>query len=283
MSALTAHRAAIGGYREGMAALPPTGDHLSEADLPWWMLIGPGIATITSLFTLTSVYEAGRLSHMMMAFGLLPRDFFLMGVLPYLIAASVTFTLGFLLGGRFPTALVLPALGVMIVGVLLTSFATGGAMLLAGRAISGLGAGVAVGVTLAVARRVRGSRAVAATVVVVLGVLAAVAAPFVNRVVSEMLGFRVAHLATALFLFAAILAGTVSGIARTAGARGRAGPAPYGMPHPYPAPPQPMAGYPAPQYPIAHNPIPQASQYPAPQYPAPRYPAAPHPPGNPGR
>lgn len=266
-----------------MAALPPTGNRLSsEADLPWWMLIGPGIGTITGLFMLTSVYEPGRLSHMMVEFGLLPRDFLLMGVLPYLIAAAVTFALGFLLGGRFPAALVLPALGVMVVGVLLTSFATGGAMLLAGRAISGLGAGVAVGVTVAVVRRIQGQRSAAATVVAVLGVLAAVAAPFVNRAISEMLSFRLAHLATVLFLLAAILAGAVTAMARAAGAGRNARPAPYRMPYPssppYPAPQNPVAQYPAPQYPVAQNSIPQAPQYPAVQHPAAPYP--PQPPGH---
>ncbi|WP_280435025.1 hypothetical protein [Nocardia carnea] len=267
-----------------MAAVPPTGNHtVSEADLPWWMSIGPAIATITSLFMLTSVYEAGRLSHMMLDLGLLPRDFLLLAVVPYPVAAAITFALGFLLGGRSPTALVVPALGVMIIGVLLTSFASGAALLLVGRVISGLGAGVAVGVTMAVVRRVEGSRAVAATVVAVLGLGATVAAPFVHRAISEVLDFRVAYLATVLFLLAAILACAVSGIARsvTAGRTARA--APYGMPYPaappYPGPQNPGAQYHAPQ-----NPGPR---YPAPQYPvaqnqAPQHPAAPYPPPTPG-
>ncbi|MFD4402204.1 hypothetical protein ACFWPH_05505 [Nocardia sp. NPDC058499] len=271
-----------------MAAIPPTGNHaVSEAGLPWWMLIGPGIATITSLFLLTSVYEYGRPSHVMIEFGLMPREFLLMVIVSYLVAAAMTFAVGFLLGGRSPIASVLPALGVTVAGVLLTSFASGGAMLLAGRAISGLGAGVALGVTVAVLRRVQGPRAVAATVVAVLGVLAAVAAPFVNSAISEMLSFRLAHLTTVLFLFAAIFAGAVSGIARTAGAGRTARPAPYGMPYPspppYPAPQNPVAQYPAPQYPVAQNPISQAPQYPATQYPASQHPAGPYPTQNPGR
>ncbi|GGL39942.1 MFS transporter [Nocardia jinanensis] len=203
------------------------------------------------------MYEAGRLSHMMMDTGLLPREFLLMGVIPYLLAAALTFALGFLLGGRFPTALLIPALIVMIIGVLLTSFASGSAMLLVGRAISGLGAGVAVGVAVAVVRRVKAPRAVAATAVAALGVLAAVAAPFVTRALSEATSFRIAYLATVLFLFVALLASAVSGIARAVTAGRPTQPGPYGMP--YPAP------------------------YPAPQHPAPYYPTAPYPPQAPGR
>ncbi|WP_328393834.1 hypothetical protein [Nocardia sp. NBC_00416] len=194
---------------------------------------------------------------MMMNTGLLPQEFLLVGVIPYLLAAAITFALGLLLGGRLPTALLIPALAIMIIGVLLTSFASGSAMLLAGRAISGLGAGVAVGVAVAVLRRVKAPRSVAATAVAALGVLAAVAAPFVNRALSEAAGFRIVYLATVLFLFVALVASAVSGIVRAATAGRPAQPGPYGMP--YPAP------------------------YPAPQHPAPYYPAAPYPPQTPGR
>jgi MFS family permease len=241
-----------------MAAIPPTGNlAVSGAELPWWALIGPALATITSFFTATSVYEAGRVSHMMMDIGVLPREFLLVGVLPYLLAAAITFAPGFLLGGRFPTALLVPALGLMIIGVFLTSFASGGTILLVGRAISGLGAGVAVGVAVAVVRRIMGPRAVAATAVAALGALAAVAAPFVNRALSEATSFRIAYLATVLFLFIALFASAVSGIVRAVTANRPTRSGPYGMP--YPAP------------------------YPAPQHPAPYYPAAPHPPQAPGR
>ncbi len=220
----------------------------------------------------------------MIELGLLPREFLLIGVVSYLVAAALTFALGFLFGGRSPTASLLPALGVMVVGVLLTSFAAAGVMLLAGRVLGGLGAGVAVGVTVAVLRRVQGSRAVAATVVAVLSGLAAVAAPFVNSAISEMLSFRLPHLATEPFLSAAIFAAAVSGIAQTAGAGRAARSTPYGMPYPppYPAPPNPVDRYPAPQYPVAH-PMHQAPQYPATQNPASPHPATPYPPRSPGR
>jgi MFS family permease len=130
-------------------------------------------------------------------------------------------------------------------------------MLLVGRAISGLGAGVAVGVAVAVVRRIKAPRAVSATAVAALGALAALAAPFVNRALSEATSFRIAYLATVLFLFIALFASAVSGIIRAVTADRPTPSGPYGMP--YPAP------------------------HPAPQHPAPYYPAAPHPPQAPGR
>jgi MFS family permease len=206
----------------------------AAANYPWWTLIGPGLAATSGLFMLTAVYRTDWISPVQMDLGLSGQAFLLQGIVAYLITAAIAFLPGFLFGARFPTAVILPAIGVGLIGVLLIAFGGGAGMLLAGRVLGGLGAGAAIGVTAALLRRIRGRRSIAAAVAAALGVLTAVVAPFINQLISDALSFRFTFLAAVPFLFAALIASVVSGIAQFVVAKRPAQPDPYGTPNPTP-------------------------------------------------
>jgi MFS family permease len=220
-----------------MPVIPPErNDALSNDGYPWWTLIGPGLATVISLFMLTAPYRTDWISPIQMDLGLSGQEFLMQGIVAYLIAAAIAFPLGFLLGARFLTAVILPAIGVMLIGVLLIAFAGGGGMLLVGRVLSGLGAGAAIGVTTVLVRGIKGRRSIAVATVAALGALAVVVAPFVNQVISEATSFRLMYLAAVPLLFAALIASAISGIVQFVAAKRPAQPGPYGTPYPSPGP-----------------------------------------------
>jgi MFS family permease len=204
----------------------------SKANYPWWTLIGPGLATVIGLFMLTAVYGTDQMSPIQLDLGLSGSAFLMVGVVAYLIAGAVAFLLGLLLGGRFPTAVTVPAAGVMLVGALLVAFGGPVGPLLVGRVLGGLGAGAAAGATTALVLRIRGPRGIAAAVVAALGVLAAVVAPFVNQGISAALSFRMTFLAAVPLSFVALLACAVGGIALSVMSRRPAQPGPAGVPYP---------------------------------------------------
>ncbi|MGP4017677.1 MFS transporter [Saccharopolyspora sp. 5N708] len=215
---------------------PERNDALSNEGHPWWTLIGPGFATIIGLFMLTAVYRTDLISPVQMELGLSGPEFLVEGIVAYLIAAAIAFPLGFRLGARFLMAVTLPAIGVMLIGVLLIAFGGGAGMFLVGRVLNGLGAGAAIGVTTALVQGIRERRSIAAAVVAALGVLAVVVAPLINQVISGALSFRLMFLAAVPFLFAALIASAVIGIVQFAVAKRPAQPGPYGMPYPSPGP-----------------------------------------------
>jgi MFS family permease len=179
---------------------------------PWWTLIGPGLATIIGMYLLTVVYSFGGMAPIQRDLGFSTMALLMVGVVAYLIAAVIGFALGFLPGARFPTAATLSAVVFMLVGVLLVAFTGNAGMLLAGRVLSGLGAGTAAGVTTALVGRLGNGRTVAAAVVAGAGVLAAVVAPLVSLAISSALSFRVTFLAVEPFLFVALIATAITGI-----------------------------------------------------------------------
>lgn len=199
-----------------MSVVPPVrNDAASKDDYPWWALIGPGLAAVLGLFLLTVVFFGTEpTTPIQRDLGYSTLTFLLSAVVAYLVGAAITFPLGLVLGARNPTAVVLPALGVMLAAVLLTAFAGGGVVILVARLLTGLGAGAAVGVTTKVLTRIRGQRGVAAAVTGAAGVLAAAAAPFVNELVSKALSFRIMFLVLAPVVVAVLLVNAVIGIVR---------------------------------------------------------------------
>lgn len=219
-----------------MPVTPPArNDVLSHDSRLWWTVIGPGFAAIIGLFMLTAVYGAGGMSPLQRDLGFSDLQLLVSAVVPYLIAAAVAFPLGILLGRRYPTAVTLPAVVLMVVGVLLMAFVSGSVMLMVARALGGLGAGAVVGVTTALVRGMTDRRSLVAAVVAALGVLALVAAPFVSQLLSTTLSFRLAFLVAVPLLLVALVASAVSGIVLLVVTRRPAQPGPPGMQrlHPY--------------------------------------------------
>ena len=244
----------------------PTGDRAG------WTLIGPGFAAIIGLAMLTAVYRTDGKSAIRFEFHMSGQAVLLTCVVAYLVAAIAAAGLGLVLGARFPTAVTVPAIVLMLIGTALTALAASSAMLLPGRVLDGLGTGAAAGVIAALVLRLNARRGIAAAVTVALGVLAALIAPVVAQLISDATSFRLAYLAAIPFLLIALIVSAVSGIAST---ERHVHPAPYGTPYPSqgpaqfpnPAPygmPYPSQG-PPPQHP---NPAPYGTPYP-PQAPPP--------------
>jgi hypothetical protein len=228
-------------------------------EYPWWALVGPGLAAIIGLFLLTAVYGTDSFSPMQRVLGLPAHALLMKAVVPYLIAAAVAFPAGVLLGGRHLTAVAVPAILVLAVGVLLVALTENTGILSAGRVLGGLGTGASVGATMAVLLRLDGKRGMASAAMTVPGILAVIVAPWVNERISEAISFRWTFLLAEPLLFVALAAGAVSGIVLFTSRRA-AGPVPYGMasapPYQPPFPPPYPSPYPPPPPPPYQQPYP---------------------------
>ncbi len=248
------------GYGGGMYVTPPQGAGARPSgDRSGLMLIGPGFAAIIGSAMFTAVYRIDGRSMIQTELGLSGPAVLVTCVLSYLVAAGLAVGVGLALGARFPTAVTMPATGLMLLGAVVTALAAGGLLLLVGRVLGGLGAGAAAGVFIALARRLDGRRGIAAAVAG-LGVLAAVIAPVVGQLISDATNFHVAYLAAVPFLLLALLAEAVTAIVS---ATRHPHPLPYGTPYPS----QPPAQYPnqAPHN-ISHSPQGPPLQHPNPAF-----------------
>jgi MFS family permease len=218
---------------------------------PLWTLIGPGLATVVGLFLVTAAYgthrfsapggESGLIPPMARDLGLSQRGFFSAAIATYLVAAVLALPVGFLLGGRRPTAVTVPAIGIIIVGALLIAFASATGMVAVGRSLGGIGAGAVAGATAALVRRLHDRRWPVAAAMAAAGFLSLVIGPFADQAVADALSWRWTFLAAEPFLFAALAVSAVAGIVLLV-TRRPARPAPYGppyMPPPYQPPYQP--------------------------------------------
>ncbi|RSN20385.1 MFS transporter [Amycolatopsis sp. WAC 04169] len=179
---------------------------------PWWLVIGPGFAALIGLFLLTVIYRFDGESPLRIDLGMSSQALLLNGLVSYLVAAAIAFPAGLLLGARFPTSVTVPALVLMLMGVLLVAFVPGSGLLLIGRVLNGLGAGAVLGVTVALIRRLQAGRGVAAGVAAGLGVLALAIAPVLGGLLSDATGFRVVYVVAALFVLLALVVAGVLGI-----------------------------------------------------------------------
>ncbi|ONF67461.1 MFS transporter [Amycolatopsis keratiniphila] len=179
---------------------------------PWWLVIGPGFAALIGLFLLTVIYRFDGESPLRIDLGMSSQALLLNGLVSYLVAAAIAFPAGLLLSARFPTSVTVPALVLMLMGVLLVAFVPGSGLLLVGRVLNGLGAGAVLGVTVALIRRLRTGRGIAAGVAAGLGVLALAIAPVLGGLLSDATGFRVVFVVAALFVFVALVVAGVIGI-----------------------------------------------------------------------
>ncbi|WP_410649133.1 MFS transporter [Amycolatopsis sp. cmx-4-54] len=192
--------------------VPPQRDPRPTDGPPWWLVIGPGFAALIGLFLLTVIYRFDGESPLGIELGMSSQALLLSGLVAYVVAAAIAFPGGLLLGPRFPTSVTVPALVLMLLGVLLVAFVPGSGLLLVGRVLTGLGAGAVLGVTVALIRRLRTGRGAAAGVIAGLGVLALVVAPVLGGLLSDATGFRMVFVVAALFVFAAIVVAGIVGI-----------------------------------------------------------------------
>ncbi|MGA8116484.1 MAG: MFS transporter [Actinocatenispora sp.] len=182
-----------------------------ETRPPAWALIGPALAGLVAVGLSTA--PLGRTWHAIEgALGLAPARM-LMFVLIYPVVAAATSIIGVLLGRRSPNAVGIPAIVLMVVGLALTTLTPTPAVLLAGRAVTGLGAGAVVGTVVAIALHQGRQRGRALAIVAGVAAFALVAGLFFGWVGSTMLNWRWVFLAalpvTLLALFATIVAGIV--------------------------------------------------------------------------
>lgn len=206
---------------------PTQGDPHPIAGPPWWLVIGPGFAALIGLFLLTVIYRFDGRSALQAELGLSSGSLLLSGLVAYLVAAAIAFPVGLLLGARFPTSMTVPAICLMLLGVLLVAFVPDSVLLLVGRVLNGLGAGAAIGVTAALIRRLRTGRGAATAVTAGLGALALAIAPFLGGLLSDAFSFRLVYVAAALFVFAALVVAGVIGIVALVKEKPPARPMPY--------------------------------------------------------
>ncbi|MFC6016403.1 hypothetical protein ACFP2T_09345 [Plantactinospora solaniradicis] len=182
-----------------------------DVAFPVWVLAGPTLAAWlgASLLTITvgPQWTSMRLDMQLSALAVV------WVFLAYLLPALATAAVGFLVGGRWPTALVLPGISLLVLGALLTTFSPGGALLLVARAVTGLGAGLAWGVTAALVRQQPAGRNRTSWAIITGTVLALVVGPLFGALVSMAMSWRLPLLAAVPVAGVAFLAAAVSGIA----------------------------------------------------------------------
>ncbi|MFJ8914815.1 MFS transporter [Amycolatopsis sp. NPDC102389] len=206
---------------------PTHPDQQPTAGQPWWLVIGPGFAALIGLFLLTVIYRFDGESALRIDLAMSSQSLLLNGVVSYVVAAALAFPAGLLLGGRFPTAVTVPAIALMLLGVLVVAFVPSSGLLLVGRVLNGLGAGAVLGVTVALIRQLQAGRGVAAGLTAGLGVLALVIAPVLGGLLSDVIGFRVVYVVAALFVVVALVVAGVLGIVALTKAKAPARPMSY--------------------------------------------------------
>lgn len=140
-------------YGDHMYVTPSTPSVTRPVATPvWWQVFGPGVTALMGLFMLTVIYRFDGMSDVQRALGLSNLSLLLVGLVPYLVGAVLTVPAGLLLGARFPTAVAIPATCFLLLGVLLAPFSSAAGLLMAGRALAGLGMGAAAGATAALPR-----------------------------------------------------------------------------------------------------------------------------------
>jgi hypothetical protein len=203
-------------YTRAMISPPPESGGIAvgygsrTVGFPVWVLVGPALAACLGAFLLavtigpewTAIRLALDLSSLAAVWIFLA----------YLLPAMVALPVGILAGRRWPTAVVLPAIVLLIVGSLLTAFSSGNALLLLGRAVTGFGAGLAWGVTAALVRRLAVGRAQVAPAIAGASVLSLVLGPVVGAVLSQAMTWRWTVLVAVPFEAVAFLVTAVSGI-----------------------------------------------------------------------
>lgn len=173
--------------------MPPSAVPDRPAPRPLWTLAGavPGAWLAAFLF---AVLTGPELTATRMVFGLSAAQSLMLPGL-YVIAAVVGLPLGVLLGQRWPDAVATPAVFLMVPGLAISAFAMGYGMIAIGRVITGLGAGVVIGVAATlIVRTAPAQRTVVAVVAAAAMVVAAVLGWLISDLLTHGTTFRMVFL-----------------------------------------------------------------------------------------
>ncbi|MER7441678.1 hypothetical protein [Micromonospora avicenniae] len=178
---------------------------------PAWLLIGPALTALLGVYLLAVPF--GLVGRVMQRDVHLPDSGIPGHLVAYLLPALLAVPVGVLVGRRWPSAVALPAAVLLILGTLLTALAPGGGSLLFGRVLTGIGAGLAWGVTAALVAQMRLPRVwvaplVAGAVVLTVGFSSAAAGEFLTRGIT----WRMPFLLAVPLEVVAVLATAVTGI-----------------------------------------------------------------------
>jgi MFS family permease len=177
---------------------------------PVWLLIGPALAASLGAFLLAVPvgleWTAIRLDMH------LPTSAILWIFVAYLLPAVLAVLVGALVGRRWPTAVALPAIALLVPGSLLTAFAAESGGMLLGRAVTGFGAGLAWGVTALLVTQVGTRRRWVAPLAAGAVLLALVLGPVAGELLARALTWRMPFMLAVPFELVAFLVTAVSGI-----------------------------------------------------------------------
>ncbi|SCL54184.1 MFS transporter [Micromonospora peucetia] len=195
--------------------LPGTAKQLSADGLrpdarPVWLVIGPALAASVGAFLL-AVTVGPALTAIQRALGL-PASAKLWIFVAYLLPAVLAVLAGTLVGRRWPTAVTLSAITLLVLGTLLTAFAPGSGSLLLGRAVTGFGAGLAWGTTAVLVAQMGARRVWVAPLVGGVVGLALCLGPVAGTLLAQTANWRLPFVLVVPVEMVALLATAVSGI-----------------------------------------------------------------------
>jgi MFS family permease len=180
-----------------------------SAPRPLWTLIGPGLGAMLAAYQLGALFALS--STMQFHFGSSVIQGALVVIID-LVGLAGGFVLGYLLGPKAPTAVVAPALGLMLLGIL--GAALSGALLaeIVSALLTGLGGGVVLGAALKLAGQVgerKGQALLIFGIALFTGLLFGV---LISSVLTAMASWRMAYLLMVPMALVALLATAVGGV-----------------------------------------------------------------------
>ncbi|MBB4961220.1 MFS transporter [Micromonospora polyrhachis] len=175
---------------------------------PLWSLPGPALGALLGAALLTA--PIGPLgSAIQHDLGLTAAATAATMIAPYAVASAALIVPGYLLGRRWPTAVVVPALLFLLLGSVVNAFAPGAAVMAVARVVGGLGAGAVLGVVLGLSGQLGRMRSQARLVLGITLGAALLLGPVVTGILTQILAWRYALLIPALLVVAIALAVTV--------------------------------------------------------------------------
>jgi predicted Ser/Thr protein kinase len=174
-------------------------------------LIGPGLGSLVGLYLLTVTAGPGWMDHAQLDLGVATPQILLASI-AYLVGAGLSAPIGVVLGRRFPNRVAASSIGLMLVGVMLTSLAPAYTLLVVGRIMCGLGTGALLAEAVVLALRAGRGRTSTIGLVAGLGTLALVLGPLLGQVLATMLAWRWAFLMPVPLMILALLATITSGL-----------------------------------------------------------------------
>ncbi|MEU5949765.1 MFS transporter [Micromonospora sp. NPDC047465] len=179
---------------------------------PLWSLAGPALSAFLAAGLLTA--PIGPLvSAITRDLGLSTAGMTATVVAQYTVATVALVAPGYLLGRRWPTAIALPALALLIIGSVVSAFTPGAALLAVGRVLVGLGAGTVAGAALALSSQLVRWRSRARLALGLALGAALLIGPVASGMLAQALSWRTVFLADVMVATVALLSTIASGIA----------------------------------------------------------------------